>query len=208
MTLQIDTTSPKNTLNLAAKIGSRIKGGEVIELVSDLGGGKTVFVRGLAKGMGSTDQVSSPTFTISREYKAIKSTPESTGEGANKEEASSGQNGTAKYRDGATVDDDVVDVFRDRSVTGSARKQSDSSSILWLHHFDFYRLADTGPGVVADELSESIKKSDVAVAIEWSGAVEDILPKDRLRVEIIKTGDDTRKLELVTGKKHQHLLKD
>lgn len=38
--------------------------------MSDLGGGKTAFVRGLAHGMGSEDTVGSPTFTISREYKA------------------------------------------------------------------------------------------------------------------------------------------
>ncbi len=37
---------------------------------SDLGGGKTTFVRGLARGAGSTDQVGSPTFTISRVYEA------------------------------------------------------------------------------------------------------------------------------------------
>lgn len=42
----------------------------MIELVSDLGGGKTTFVRSLVKGMGSTDKVASPTFTISREYSA------------------------------------------------------------------------------------------------------------------------------------------
>lgn len=36
--------------------------------MSDLGGGKTTFVRGLARGMGSTDRVASPTFTISRLY--------------------------------------------------------------------------------------------------------------------------------------------
>ncbi len=46
-----------------------LRGGEVIELVSDLGGGKTTFVRGLARGLGSTDRVSSPTFTISKVYK-------------------------------------------------------------------------------------------------------------------------------------------
>lgn len=40
----------------------------MIELVSDLGGGKTTFVRGLAKGIGSNDHVSSPTFTISNVY--------------------------------------------------------------------------------------------------------------------------------------------
>lgn len=38
--------------------------------MSDLGGGKTAFVRGLARGMGSSDHVASPTFTISREYRA------------------------------------------------------------------------------------------------------------------------------------------
>lgn len=55
-------------------LGSRLRGGEVIVLSSDLGGGKTAFVRGLAKGMGSSDHVSSPTFTVSREYKAGKLT--------------------------------------------------------------------------------------------------------------------------------------
>ena len=57
-------------MKLAASIGSQLRGGEVIELTSDLGGGKTAFVRGLAQGMGSDDKVASPSFTISREYKA------------------------------------------------------------------------------------------------------------------------------------------
>ena len=60
----------ETTEAIAEKIGKRLKGGEVIELVSDLGGGKTAFVRGLARGMGSRDHVASPTFTISREYQA------------------------------------------------------------------------------------------------------------------------------------------
>lgn len=42
----------------------------MVELVSDLGGGKTTFVRGLARGAGSNDHVASPTFTISRVYEA------------------------------------------------------------------------------------------------------------------------------------------
>lgn len=49
-------------------MGERLRGGEVIELVSDVGGGKTTFVKSLAKGFGSTDPVASPSFTISREY--------------------------------------------------------------------------------------------------------------------------------------------
>jgi tRNA threonylcarbamoyladenosine biosynthesis protein TsaE len=49
-----------------------LKGGECIELVSDIGGGKTTFVRGLARGFGSQDHVASPSFTISRVYKSTK----------------------------------------------------------------------------------------------------------------------------------------
>ncbi len=49
-------------------MGQRLSGGEVIELSSDLGGGKTTFVKGLAEGMGSKDHISSPTFTICNVY--------------------------------------------------------------------------------------------------------------------------------------------
>jgi tRNA threonylcarbamoyladenosine biosynthesis protein TsaE len=73
-TLQIKATSLNDTLALAEQIGSRLRGGEVIELISDLGGGKTAFVRGLAKGMGSSDVVHSPSFTLSNQYKADKLT--------------------------------------------------------------------------------------------------------------------------------------
>ena len=51
-------------------LGRKLRGGEVIELISDLGGGKTTFVRGLARGFGSTDKTASPSFTISKVYKA------------------------------------------------------------------------------------------------------------------------------------------
>lgn len=67
---QTTVTAPEQTEELAAKIGQALKGGEVIELVSDLGGGKTTFVRGLVRGLGSPDKVASPTFTISKVYKA------------------------------------------------------------------------------------------------------------------------------------------
>jgi tRNA threonylcarbamoyladenosine biosynthesis protein TsaE len=62
------------TESFGAQIGAHLRGGEVIELVSDLGGGKTTFTRGLARGADSVDHVASPTFTISREYAAEKFT--------------------------------------------------------------------------------------------------------------------------------------
>lgn len=66
--MQIKSASSGATEQLAARLGKALRGGEVIELVSDLGGGKTTFVRGLARGAGSKDKVASPTFTISKVY--------------------------------------------------------------------------------------------------------------------------------------------
>lgn len=51
------------------RLGQRLRGGEVIELISDLGGGKTTLTRGIARGAGSSDIVASPTFTLSKVYK-------------------------------------------------------------------------------------------------------------------------------------------
>jgi tRNA threonylcarbamoyladenosine biosynthesis protein TsaE len=67
---QTTTEDAESTEALAYDMGQQLKGGEVIELISDLGGGKTTFVRGLARGIGSTDRVSSPTYTVSKVYTA------------------------------------------------------------------------------------------------------------------------------------------
>lgn len=68
MTYKISTNSPAASLALGERLAKLLKGGEVIELISDLGGGKTVIVKGLAKGLGYDGPVTSPTFTISRVY--------------------------------------------------------------------------------------------------------------------------------------------
>lgn len=67
-THEILSQSSAETESLGERIGANLKGGEVIELISDLGGGKTTFVRGVARGFGSTDKVASPTFTVNKEY--------------------------------------------------------------------------------------------------------------------------------------------
>jgi tRNA threonylcarbamoyladenosine biosynthesis protein TsaE len=68
------TKSAQATMDLASEIGARLKGGELIELVSDLGGGKTTLTKGLAKGAGYSGNVTSPTFTLQNEYAAAKFT--------------------------------------------------------------------------------------------------------------------------------------
>jgi tRNA threonylcarbamoyladenosine biosynthesis protein TsaE len=70
----ITSSSPAATEKLGVSIGGQLLGGEAIELIGDVGAGKTTFVRGLAKGIGSSDRVSSPTFTINKVYASNKVT--------------------------------------------------------------------------------------------------------------------------------------
>lgn len=69
MTLEISSFSSDETEHFGEILGRHLNGGEIIELVSDLGGGKTTFTRGLARGIGSNDHVSSPTFKVCNVYK-------------------------------------------------------------------------------------------------------------------------------------------
>ena len=64
----IETGSPEETFELGKKIGSRAKAGQVYTLTGDLGTGKTVFTQGVAAGLGLTEPVNSPTFTIVQVY--------------------------------------------------------------------------------------------------------------------------------------------
>lgn len=67
-TLSIESGSLEDTQALARSIGSKLKGNETIELLSDLGGGKTTFTKSLAQGASSHDEASSPSFTIQNIY--------------------------------------------------------------------------------------------------------------------------------------------
>lgn len=64
----IETFSEQETLELGKKLAQEAKPGQVFSLVGDLGVGKTVFTKGMAEGLGITEPVSSPTFTIVQVY--------------------------------------------------------------------------------------------------------------------------------------------
>jgi len=66
--MQYITNSPEETEKLGATLGRTIKPGAVIAYRGDLGAGKTAFTRGLARGLGSSELVTSPTYTIVNEY--------------------------------------------------------------------------------------------------------------------------------------------
>lgn len=62
------TNSDKETEAIGEAFGRSVKDGTVVAMYGDLGAGKTAFVRGMARGMGISERVSSPTFTIVNEY--------------------------------------------------------------------------------------------------------------------------------------------
>lgn len=134
---------------LGQKIGSLMNGGEILELIGDVGAGKTTFTKGLAEGMGVTEVVQSPTFNISRVY--------------------------------------------------------DAPSGLKLAHYDFYRLSDAG--IMGDEIQEVMAGSENVTVVEWSGAVDHVLPEDRLVVNITTISENERQVEMVpTGKLSRGLM--
>lgn len=66
----IEVKSEQEMKQFGAKLGAVLGGGEIIELVGDVGAGKTTFTKGVATGLGVHETVQSPSFTISRVYDA------------------------------------------------------------------------------------------------------------------------------------------
>lgn len=131
------SNSSTDTIDFAARLSRKLKGGEVVLLHGELGAGKTHFVKGIALGLGIKDEVTSPTFALHNRY------------------------------------------------CGS----------LILNHFDFYRL-DSGEEALQLGLVEFFHEKNAVCFIEWAENVEEIIPKDALKVFIVITGDDARKIEV------------
>ncbi|HIU88533.1 MAG TPA: tRNA (adenosine(37)-N6)-threonylcarbamoyltransferase complex ATPase subunit type 1 TsaE [Candidatus Avilachnospira avistercoris] len=64
----MESHSPKETMELGERLGREARCGDIFLLSGDLGCGKTVFAKGFAKGLGIDEDITSPTFTILREY--------------------------------------------------------------------------------------------------------------------------------------------
>ena len=66
--MQIQTHSPEETEAVGRKLAVQLQPGDVLAYYGDLGAGKTAFTRGLASGLGVTETVTSPSYTIVNEY--------------------------------------------------------------------------------------------------------------------------------------------
>src|SRR5437660_10196688 len=66
---ELQSASPEETERAGERLAARLRPGSVVALVGALGAGKTCFVRGLARGLGVNQIVSSPTFVLVNEYR-------------------------------------------------------------------------------------------------------------------------------------------
>lgn len=66
----VTVETAEDMMQLGTRVGSVLRGGEIFELIGDVGAGKTTFVKGMARGLGIDEDVQSPSFTISRVYPA------------------------------------------------------------------------------------------------------------------------------------------
>ena len=126
--------SEQEMLTFGEDFAKKVAFPAVIELIGDVGAGKTTFVRGLAKGLGVEEHVTSPSFTISKQY----------------------------------------------ALPDNKR----------LIHYDFYRLPD--PGLMSEDLQESINNPNAITVIEWSDSVSDLLPDKHTIIKITYNDDNTR----------------
>ncbi len=139
MLAEVRTTSAEETRAVGEAVASLLRARDAVMLVGELGSGKTTFAQGVALGLGIEEQVSSPTFTLVKEY----------------------------------------------------------SGILDLAHIDVYRLDHVQD--VVDLGLEELGGGDDVLLVEWGDAIDELLPQDRLRVELT-TGsgldDDVREIAI------------
>jgi tRNA threonylcarbamoyladenosine biosynthesis protein TsaE len=147
--ISVTTSSTDKTERFGELLAMYLKGGDVLELVGDLGAGKTQLVRGLARGVKTNSTVQSPSFMLQRIY------------------------------DGEPYA---------------------------IHHFDFYRLHD--PGILLDELRESLDDNQNVVAIEWARSSKQLLPDSTVTITITPTSETERTITVENLKNAEELTHD
>jgi len=144
MELRLRTLNAEETRGVGEAVAGQLRARDAVVLTGELGAGKTTFVQGVARGLHVTDQVTSPTFTLVREYQGR----------------------------------------------------------LGIAHVDVYRLSRMQD--VVDLALDEIGDGQDVLLVEWGDVVADLLPADRLRVELLteetagqdESGEETRRIEL------------
>ncbi|MCF6465264.1 tRNA (adenosine(37)-N6)-threonylcarbamoyltransferase complex ATPase subunit type 1 TsaE [Clostridium sp. Cult2] len=140
----------KETEKLGEKLGSLLEGGDLISLTGDLGAGKTTLTKSIGIGLGVSDYITSPTFTLINEYKGR----------------------------------------------------------FWLYHFDVYRLEDEED--LLDLGYEDYFYSNGVTIVEWGDKIEDILPRNRIDINIEKGKKLDERIITISGQgeRYEKIVKE
>ena len=131
------TYSEEDTEEVASCISKHIPFGSAVALQGNLGAGKTVFARGFIRGLDIEDVVSSPTFTLIKEYYADNN--------------------------------------------------------QWIYHLDLYRITDIEAALTFG-IDEYINDDNAITLIEWAERIDEILPKNTVRIKLNTINENTRKI--------------
>lgn len=140
----------KETEEFGQKLGSLLEGGDLLSLTGDLGAGKTTLTKSIGIGLGISDYITSPTFTLINEYKGR----------------------------------------------------------VWLYHFDVYRLE--GEEDLLDLGYEDYFYSNGVTIVEWGDKIEDILPENRININIKKGKKQDERIVNLSGKgkRYEKIVKE
>ena len=140
---------------------------QVIALEGELGAGKTVFVRGFARGLGVKNKISSPTFVLMKKYPLeVRS-----------------QKLEARKKKPEPRDPKKLTKLKDNEAKN------------YLCHIDCYRLRDE-KDFRAFSLHDIIKNPENIVLIEWAERVRKVLPKKHIKVRIDHIGTNSRRISV------------
>ncbi|CCQ94602.1 conserved hypothetical protein [[Clostridium] ultunense Esp] len=129
----------KETKEFGEKLGGLLEGGDLLSLTGDLGAGKTTLTKSIGVGLGVSDYITSPTFTLINEYKGR----------------------------------------------------------VWLYHFDVYRLEDEED--LLDLGYEDYFYSNGVTIVEWGDKIEEILPANRININIEKGKELDERIITLSG---------
>lgn len=140
----------KETEKFGEKLGSLLEGGDLISLTGDLGAGKTTLTKSIGIGLGVSDYITSPTFTLINEYKGR----------------------------------------------------------FWLYHFDVYRLENEED--LLDLGYEDYFYSNGVTIVEWGDKIEDILPRNRIDINIEKGKKLDERIITISGQgeRYEKIVKE
>lgn len=161
------STYPEQTFNFAKKFSKKLRGGKVIGLVGELGAGKTIFVKGLAAGLGIKKNITSPTFVLMKIY-PVKSP---------RHERVSGSAG-----------------FNRVNKIPKTRISNLKFKILNFVHIDAYRLK-SHQDLASIGAEEYFRRPDTITVVEWADRIKKILPKKTKFVKIINKGENKRLIQ-------------